>query len=185
MWVHDDTVMDLVVDGEVIATTEDHPFWSVTDQRFERADQLDPGESVLSADGQALTVTGLTHGSERQTSAYNLTVEGIHTYHVGLSEALVHNDCDPFDAARALRGADPENVLDVIPDNWIVSDAPKALGGGIKFSNPANRSQIMIYERGTGLAPDGLHGGPYLRLSSGRGGIERIPLLGNPSLKVP
>ncbi len=32
------TLTDLVLgDGEVITTTEDHPFWSVTDQRFERA----------------------------------------------------------------------------------------------------------------------------------------------------
>lgn len=38
VWVHDDSVLDLLVDGEVITTTDDHLFWSVTDQRFERAD---------------------------------------------------------------------------------------------------------------------------------------------------
>ncbi|WP_035919665.1 polymorphic toxin-type HINT domain-containing protein, partial [Knoellia sinensis] len=93
VWVHADSVVDLKLDGEVIATTEDHPFWSVTEQRFERADELGPGEQVLAADGRALDVVGLALASTRQALAYNLTVEGIHTYHVGDSEALVHNTC--------------------------------------------------------------------------------------------
>jgi hypothetical protein len=94
VWVHDDTVVDLVVDGEVIATTEDHPFWSVTDQRFERADALAGGELVLGAEGDVVAVSGLNIRTQRQSLAYNLTVEGIHTYHVGQSEILVHNTCN-------------------------------------------------------------------------------------------
>ncbi len=93
VFIHDDTVVDLLVDGEVITTTEDHPFWSVTDQRFERADELSEGEHVLAADGSVLSVSGLRPGTERNEPAYNLSVEGIHTYHVGQSEILVHNTC--------------------------------------------------------------------------------------------
>ncbi|HXH78995.1 MAG TPA: polymorphic toxin-type HINT domain-containing protein [Nocardioides sp.] len=91
VWVHDDTVTDLLVDGEVITTTEDHPFWSVTDQEFERADQLSAGERVLSADGRTIEVSGLALATEREGLAYNLSVQGIHTYHVGAAEILVHN----------------------------------------------------------------------------------------------
>lgn len=97
VFVHDDTVIDLVVDGEVITTTADHPFWSVTDQRFERADELSPGEQVvLAADGGVITVSGLQIGTDREAVAYNLSVEGIHTYHVGRAGILVHNEstCD-------------------------------------------------------------------------------------------
>lgn len=93
-WVHDDMVIDLVVDGEVITTTEDHPFWSVTDQQFERADDLAAGERVLAADGRSAEVLELRFGTSRVAPAYNLTIEGIHTYHVGDSEILVHNTCD-------------------------------------------------------------------------------------------
>ncbi|MFF1821545.1 polymorphic toxin-type HINT domain-containing protein [Kribbella sp. NPDC058245] len=93
VFVHDDTVQDLVVDGETITTTEDHPFWSVTDQRFERADALGTGEQVLGADGRKLTVSGLKAGTQRETLAYNLSVQGIHTYHVGDRAILVHNAC--------------------------------------------------------------------------------------------
>ena len=103
VWVHEDTVVDLVVDGEVITTTEDHPFWSVTDQRFERADALSAGEKVLGADGRVVTVSGLEVGTTREALAYNLTVAGIHTYHVGQGEILVHNTCKLF-AGGSLSG---------------------------------------------------------------------------------
>jgi hypothetical protein len=93
VFVHDDTVIDLVVDGEVITTTEDHPFWSVTDQRFERADELGSSENVLGTDGRVMAVSGLKIETAREALAYNLSVEGIHTYHVGVNEILVHNTC--------------------------------------------------------------------------------------------
>ena len=54
--VHNDTVTDLVIDGETITTTEDHPFWSVTDHQYEPANQLAPGEQVLAANGHTMTV---------------------------------------------------------------------------------------------------------------------------------
>jgi hypothetical protein len=93
VWVHDDTLTDLVVDSQVITATEDHPFWSVTDHRFERADQLTAGEKVSAADGTTVTVTGFDAATTRTAPAYNLTVADIHTYHVGTPAILVHNTC--------------------------------------------------------------------------------------------
>lgn len=101
VFAHGDTVSDLVIDGKVLSTTEDHPFWSVTDQRFERADELAAGEQVLSADGRVLTVGGFVLSASRVAIAYNLSVEGIHTYHVGSGELLVHNSCDLNGLAHA------------------------------------------------------------------------------------
>ena len=93
VFVHWDTVADLVVDGELIATTEDHPFWSGAEHRFKRADQFRSGEQVVAADGRLLDVTSPALLSPRQAFAYNLSVEGIHTYHVGTQGILVHNTC--------------------------------------------------------------------------------------------
>jgi hypothetical protein len=31
LWVHQDTIVDLEIDGHDVATTEDHPFWNHTD----------------------------------------------------------------------------------------------------------------------------------------------------------
>lgn len=126
VFVHDDTVVDLVIDGEVITTTEDHPFWSVTDQRFERADDLASGEKVLGADGRVITVSGLHLGTAREALAYNLTVEGIHTYHVGESEILVHNTCP-------ITGL---NNGDHLPTGQALDKAEQFLGGGYTQARP-------------------------------------------------
>jgi hypothetical protein len=76
-----------------VATTEDHPFWNHTDGQWQRADVLDPGDLLLTADGTTVTVGGLDWGSVRTATAYNLSVDDIHTYFVavGDNEVLVHN----------------------------------------------------------------------------------------------
>lgn len=92
VWVHEDTLTDLKLDdGTALTTTEDHPFWSVDDQRFEPTDQLANGERVLGADGILVAVDGLDPDTARVGFAYNLTVEGLHTYRVGDDAILVHN----------------------------------------------------------------------------------------------
>ena len=94
VFVHQDTLIDLgLADGSSITTTANHPFWSVTDQSFKPAAQLRPGEKVLTADGTALTVTGLRAQTAHTGWAYNLAVEGIHTYYAGTTNLLVHNTC--------------------------------------------------------------------------------------------
>ncbi|MER7250319.1 polymorphic toxin-type HINT domain-containing protein [Kribbella sp. NPDC000426] len=104
VWVHRDALSVLVVDGEQLTTTEDHPFWSVTDGRFERADQLAADEQVLGADGRLVRVSEpLALGGV--DLAYNLSVEGIHTYHVGAHEVLVHNTCIPWSSSKMGRVA--------------------------------------------------------------------------------
>lgn len=98
VWVHQDELFELEIDGETILTTEDHPFWSVTDEHFERADELGAGELVVGADGERLAVgEGVDLAFVRVGSAYNLSVAGLHTYHVGSDAVLVHNTggCPP------------------------------------------------------------------------------------------
>jgi hypothetical protein len=91
-FVHSDTLVDLrLANGARITTTGDHPFWSSTDRAFEDAQDLAPGEKVLSADGTELAVGRLDTGTAREGAAYNLAVLGLHTYHVGDAEVLVHN----------------------------------------------------------------------------------------------
>lgn len=117
LWVHQDEVTDLELeDGSRVATTEELPFWNATDARWQRADALDPGDLLVSADGGRLAVAGMDVASVRTTTAYNLTVDGIHTYFVQLGgeAALVHNTCgdyvdvlDPRDRHHILHGDGP------------------------------------------------------------------------------
>lgn len=93
VWVHLDRLARLDLEGGgSLVTTEDHPFWNVTDRAWQRADHLDPGDQ-LHAPGGTVTVVGLAPGSARIDQAYNLTTTGPHTYYVVGDDqpALVHN----------------------------------------------------------------------------------------------
>lgn len=59
VFVHDDILVDLSIGGDVVTTTEDHPFWNYTDQAFQRADELDAGDLVLTATRSLLAVDGI------------------------------------------------------------------------------------------------------------------------------
>ncbi len=105
LWVHDDDLVRLEIDGDIVRTTEDHPFWNDTDGEWQRADQLGSGELVLTADGRRVRV-GVLMGSAGRGLAYNLTVEGLHTYHVlfGIDAVLVHNVCGDDLVSDILKG---------------------------------------------------------------------------------
>jgi hypothetical protein len=60
--------------------------------RWVDAEDLEVGDLLLLADGTTTEVDGVWHHTQTLT-VHNLTVEGIHTYHVALGDqqALVHN----------------------------------------------------------------------------------------------
>jgi hypothetical protein len=68
----------------------------VTGREWQDAQAIDPGESVLTADGDLLPVQGIDWATQAGGVAYNLTVADLHTYFVvvGDAEVLVHNTCD-------------------------------------------------------------------------------------------
>jgi len=92
VWSHDDPVIvNLLLDGEWIETTPEHPFY-VEGKGWLTAEDLSFGMQVHQADG----TTGLVwwKWSVHQTQAmYNLTVDTAHTYFVGQGQWLVHNAC--------------------------------------------------------------------------------------------
>jgi YD repeat-containing protein len=95
-WVHEDKLVDLHLDGGLlVSTTEDHPFWNHTDQRWQPAATLDPDDQLVTSTGDTVTVNGFDPTSARLDAAYNLTIDGIHSYYVvaGANEVLVHNNC--------------------------------------------------------------------------------------------
>ncbi|MFG1799041.1 polymorphic toxin-type HINT domain-containing protein [Micromonospora carbonacea] len=99
VWVHEDELVDLRIGDAFVTTTEDHPFWNHTDREWQRADEIDRGDWALGSDGIAPSIGGLEWSSATAASAYNLTVDGIHTYYVlaGDTPVLVHNDNGPID----------------------------------------------------------------------------------------
>jgi hypothetical protein len=86
-------VSALSIGDQVVATTEDHPFWSETRHRWESAGRLRPGDLVAHAGGSRARVRGHIAGPPRWATAYNLSVEHPHTFHVSDRRFLVHNTC--------------------------------------------------------------------------------------------
>ncbi len=87
------TMVDIrLADGTKITATDRHPFWDGSTRRFAYAIDLRAGERVSTAGGKALPILAIRIYSADVT-AYNLTVEGIHTYYVGVTPVLVHNSC--------------------------------------------------------------------------------------------
>jgi RHS repeat-associated protein len=105
VWQHKDQLVDLEVDGTTVTTTEDHPFWNVSDAVWQRADQLDASELLLTADGDRVAIGGIDWTTRTGGLAYNLTVTDLHTYFVAVGDAdvLVHNTCNP-DTTNGWRG---------------------------------------------------------------------------------
>ncbi|MEV6947325.1 RICIN domain-containing protein [Streptomyces sp. NPDC051172] len=84
-----------------ITATQHHPFWSPSAHRWIDAGDLEPGQTLHTSNGATVTVARV-HRYHQIHSAYNLTVENLHTYYVlaGETPVLVHNSggCPDLDA---------------------------------------------------------------------------------------
>ena len=87
-----DRLVHLVVNGETIITTFDHPFY-VKDQGFMPATNLWIGAELIDRDDNILHVEEIYHEclEDETCTVYNFQVEEYHTYFVGEQGILVHN----------------------------------------------------------------------------------------------
>ena len=96
----DPTIVLLTIDGELIETTAEHPFYEMesapwlavgqTEGRWTDALDLQSGDRVWKADGTSGVVQSVAVAPVQQPM-YNLTVVGAHTFFVGRGQWLVHN----------------------------------------------------------------------------------------------
>jgi len=136
VWAHDDpTTGWVVIDGEAIATTPGHPFYTV-ERGWVEAAELRPGDYVPSLANGAGTVGSVTwlRGPDRM---YDLTVDIAHTFYVGDGRWLVHNCSAPnrrLNDPESLRGASLNEVRRLIPSNWTKSVT--RTGRGVRYTQP-------------------------------------------------
>ena len=86
-------LVHIVVGGEEIVSTADHPYF-VVGRGFVNAGQLCIGSPLQNADGKILEVEQIYKEyleEDEEVTVYNFQVEDWHTYHVGEMEVLVHN----------------------------------------------------------------------------------------------
>jgi hypothetical protein len=85
----------LFVEGEEIRTTASHLFF--TDSGWwKAAENLKVGDKILNSKGELKTLIGKSVEALKEPERiYNLNVDQFHTYFVGTSGLLVHNNCSP------------------------------------------------------------------------------------------
>jgi RHS repeat-associated protein len=92
VWVHHDPMLvRLMIDGEPIETTPEHPFFVLL-RGWVAAGDLNVGDAIRQADGTygSIEESLLLHQPQLM---YNLTVDTAHTFFVGEGQWLVHNLC--------------------------------------------------------------------------------------------
>lgn len=89
-----DEIVHLTINGEVITSTIDHPFF-VQDAGFVGAGDLYIGDKLLDAEGNTMLVEDVkTEKLDEPVKVYNFKVDEFHTYYVGNNCIFVHNaDC--------------------------------------------------------------------------------------------
>jgi RHS repeat-associated protein len=85
----DQIVTELIIDGEWIETTPEHPFY-VEGKGWVDAEDLQTGDRVRQADGTT-GIVWLQWNVHKTQEMYNLTVDTAHTFFVGDGQWLVHN----------------------------------------------------------------------------------------------
>jgi hypothetical protein len=93
-FVRTSVVMELVVHGQSIKTTAEHPFYVPAQGKFVVAGELQVGEQLVGHDGKLVQIESIGSTGE-VTTVYNLRVADFHTYFVGGTiwgwDAWVHN----------------------------------------------------------------------------------------------
>ena len=77
-------------DGSVFETTWNHPFY-IEGKGFIQAKDLKSGQLSHTSQSRLLRITNIENESRMET-VYNFEVDENHTYYVGKSGVLVHND---------------------------------------------------------------------------------------------
>ena len=87
-------VMELVINGQTIKTTAEHPFYVPAQERFVPAGELQVGDLLVSSQGTLIPIESISQLNEI-TTVYNLRVADHHTYFVGGAlwgwDVWVHN----------------------------------------------------------------------------------------------
>ena len=138
--------------GGVIHTTFLHPFYDETQASFVEAQYLHTGDLLQTPTGTAV-ITDL-HLYHANTTTYDLTIAGLHTFYVvaGSVPVLVHNDdgCGPAaNIAQVRNGLDGKHVTTGVPTDAGGSPiGPEFSSGNDSLSDRVNGLLRQLTGRG-------------------------------------
>lgn len=113
VWSHIDAItQQIVLDGETIETTPEHPFYT-SDNGWQPALTLVVGDLVQRSDGGFGEVESISFDDDPQ-AMYNITVAVAHNYFVGDGQWLVHNACNYELIYQRLNSMTPDEFSDML-----------------------------------------------------------------------
>ncbi|CDG36446.1 Hedgehog/intein hint domain protein [Acetivibrio thermocellus BC1] len=133
-------LLHLTINGEVIKTTFEHPFY-VKDVGFVEAKELQVGDKLLDSKGNVLVVEEKKlEITDEPVKVYNFKVDDFHTYHVGNNGILVHN-------ANYSKGMS-SNIPDYIKDNRVPLDKETVLNSKEYQKTNIKVKGAQVYKKG-------------------------------------
>ena len=100
-----DELIHVHVNGETISATPNHPFY-VDKFGWTLAKNLKAGDILVLSNGEFVVVEWVQHEIlESPVKVYNFEVQDFHTYFVGKSDILVHNECVEYSDWDSFRAA--------------------------------------------------------------------------------
>lgn len=93
--------ISLIIDGKLIETTYNHPFWSPKYNGWIQAGELNIDDYVIDSNGKLKVINNkIVNHYLNPVMVYNFTVDNNHTYYVGEDKILVHNECTKLQSKR-------------------------------------------------------------------------------------
>jgi Holliday junction resolvase-like predicted endonuclease len=139
-------VMELVVHGQSIKTTAEHPFYVPAQGKFVVAGELQVGEQLVGHDGKLVQIESIGSTGE-VTTVYNLRVADFHTYFVGGTiwgwDAWVHNASY---SVRAFAGERQARTLLEKRDYEILATLSNRNGNGLDIIARNKKGKLRFFE---------------------------------------
>ncbi|WP_369011736.1 HINT domain-containing protein [Acetivibrio thermocellus] len=156
-------LLNLTINGEVIKTTFEHPFY-VKDVGFVEAGKLQVGDKLVDSRGNVLVLEGKKlEITDKPVKVYNFKVDNFHTYHVGNDGILVHNaDYNLGNKRRIPHRTEPRIEDGNLHEGWIHIESRHITGNhpngpGDLFAPGTTRKQIeeaakILVKKGTRIS---------------------------------
>jgi hypothetical protein len=94
-----------VTAGDVVIATDGHPFWVPDLEQWVDAIDLTPGMWLQTSAGTWVQVSAVQTWTQAAT-VHNLTVQGVHTFHVAAGDLdVLNHNCDPSSKTLPSRNA--------------------------------------------------------------------------------
>jgi len=107
-----DELVHVHVNGEKIITTPEHPFYTPK-KGWVGAIDLRAGDILVLQSGEYVIIELIEHVIlETPVTVYNFEVEDFHTYYVGNSAVLVHNECGNYVSRGSTAKRQPQDLIE-------------------------------------------------------------------------